>query len=863
MPLPTPNLDDRSFQQLVDEARRVIQRSSPAWTDLSPGDPGTVLLEAFAFLTETMIYRLNRVPEKAYIEFLRLVGIRLEPPVAATVLLRFSRSKTGKDPIDIPRGTRVKAKRADGGKNPAVFATIEAKTIGPDDTFVDVEAANFEVVSAELVGAGSGLPGLVVRVSRPPVVYPTKGADLVVGVEATADEIKDGVPAIEFGGKTFRVWREVSHFANLGDDRFVYTADRLAGSILFGPSARVSRDDGTLEMGSGALGEIPANGREIRVWYRCGGGADGNVAAGLLTEKVDAIAGVDVTNPAPAQGGQDAETLANALVRGPQEIFTLDRVITARDYEFIALKTKGAAARAKAVTRRELWAHALPGEVEVLLVPNVPENGPDGGPVTVDILKAHETETARASIQQVLDSCRPVGTGCRVVWTGYKVVNVKASIVVRREEDPVAVAQRVTRRLYNSISPLPSQYNPGGWPFGQALRASHIYDIALFEPGVLWADGVTLTVDDVPDKNVNTLVADQHQPKTWHAGSDDSFFRSLNDGDGWELMRKFDGETLDSIATHPDLAGWVAVVGQTSDGKSRIHVSNDAGETWIDPPVELAFRVNDLAWNLRFRDPALLLATHSGLYELAVHEQASPVPVLVEPQNQALGFYAIAVTRDVRGMINVAVAAESTGGVYLSNEGGGSGSFRSTGLRGKDIRVLAVQVDGTRSFLWAGSAAAGPDENGEGCSRWELRGADNPPDGWVPVAKAKGWTGGSCRGLSFLPGRAIAASFRSGVLWLDLSKMDDGWQAPDVRCGLPLRDTGRFYPVDAVAVNPSGDMIMAGGVEGVFRSLNQGISYSLSSAGEFTDRVTLPPGWLFCSGKHEIHVVSQDEAERD
>lgn len=55
------------------------------WTDLSPGDPGMVILELFAHLTEIMIYRLNRLPEKAYIEFLRLLGVRLQPPRATAI----------------------------------------------------------------------------------------------------------------------------------------------------------------------------------------------------------------------------------------------------------------------------------------------------------------------------------------------------------------------------------------------------------------------------------------------------------------------------------------------------------------------------------------------------------------------------------------------------------------------------------------------------------------------------------------------------------------------------------------------------------------------------------------------------------
>ncbi len=62
MPLPTPNLDDRDFDDLVRAARERILRSCPEWTDLSPSDPGMVLLDVFAYLTDQMLYRLNRLP---------------------------------------------------------------------------------------------------------------------------------------------------------------------------------------------------------------------------------------------------------------------------------------------------------------------------------------------------------------------------------------------------------------------------------------------------------------------------------------------------------------------------------------------------------------------------------------------------------------------------------------------------------------------------------------------------------------------------------------------------------------------------------------------------------------------------------
>src|SRR6478672_10374981 len=125
MPLPLPNLDDRDFDQLVAEATQRIRQSNAAWDDLSPSDPGMVLLELFAFLTDTMIYRLNRLPHKAYVEFLRLLGVVMLPPSAARVTLRFTRTGgAASTALRIPAGTRVTAGAGGTGSQP-VFSTMQ------------------------------------------------------------------------------------------------------------------------------------------------------------------------------------------------------------------------------------------------------------------------------------------------------------------------------------------------------------------------------------------------------------------------------------------------------------------------------------------------------------------------------------------------------------------------------------------------------------------------------------------------------------------------------------------------------------------------------------------------------------------
>ena len=75
MALPAPKLDSRTFDELVREARARIPRFTPEWTNLNDSDPGMTLVKLHAWLTETILFQLNGVPELHYVKFLDLLGI--------------------------------------------------------------------------------------------------------------------------------------------------------------------------------------------------------------------------------------------------------------------------------------------------------------------------------------------------------------------------------------------------------------------------------------------------------------------------------------------------------------------------------------------------------------------------------------------------------------------------------------------------------------------------------------------------------------------------------------------------------------------------------------------------------------------
>jgi predicted phage baseplate assembly protein len=141
MALPAPNLDDRRFQELVDEAKRMVMQRCPEWTDHNVSDPGVTLIETFAYMTDLLMYRLNRVPDRMYVKFLELIGLRLFPPTAARADVTLWLSTPAESALVIPAGTRVATLRSEQ-ESPVVFSTdAELRIIGCGLLSVATEAS--------------------------------------------------------------------------------------------------------------------------------------------------------------------------------------------------------------------------------------------------------------------------------------------------------------------------------------------------------------------------------------------------------------------------------------------------------------------------------------------------------------------------------------------------------------------------------------------------------------------------------------------------------------------------------------------------------------------------------------------------
>src|SRR3954464_8685762 len=114
-----PLIDDRRFDDIIDEVRARIARYTPewqpVWNDVNDSDPGITLAQVFAWLSEMLLYRMDRVPELNYLKFLELIGIELASAQPAQAEVGFALAAgTSAASVTLPARSQVGARADDG-----------------------------------------------------------------------------------------------------------------------------------------------------------------------------------------------------------------------------------------------------------------------------------------------------------------------------------------------------------------------------------------------------------------------------------------------------------------------------------------------------------------------------------------------------------------------------------------------------------------------------------------------------------------------------------------------------------------------------------------------------------------------------
>ena len=316
---------------------------------------------------------------------------------------------------------------------PPRLASITAYPVG---ALVRVEHATS--VTEELLGESDQTPGQCFTLRNVPALTPDKAEYLEVQAP---------------GEPQWRRWELRESFEDSRPDDKHYRFDAASGEVELGPAIR--RSGKWVQHG-----RIPRAGSRLRMTrYRYGGGERGNVAANTIRQLRNPIAGVvSVTNPRPARGGRDVETLETARGRSALELRTRYRAVTAEDFEFLATEASPRIARAVC---HDPWRG---GMIEVYVLPAVKD--------PFRLLGPHDLEPDDELLEVVstdLEKRRLAGARVRVGRVGLQGVTVVADVEAERSMLASDVRRRVEAELLRYLNPFQGGESGDGWPFGEPV----------------------------------------------------------------------------------------------------------------------------------------------------------------------------------------------------------------------------------------------------------------------------------------------------------------------------------------------------------------------------------------------------------
>jgi predicted phage baseplate assembly protein len=256
------------------------------------------------------------------------------------------------------------------------------------------------------------------------------------------------VVKIDEGGPALETWMQVDDLSQVGFDERKFRFDPVTGTLTFG--------DGR----NGRL--LPEGFRHVRASYRVAEQA-GTVAAGAISTLVGSAPFlVSVTNPEPAAGGSEPETLDAALLRGPREIRARNRAVAAADYEVLARRAPGAdirRARAVGGLHPQFPGVRIPGVVGVFVVGAARDDGQPPIP----------TEATLHGVTAYLATWAPRGAEIIAVAPTFHPVRVEASFELDPRVDVTETLHQASGNLDRWFDPVIGGPTGEGWPFGGTI----------------------------------------------------------------------------------------------------------------------------------------------------------------------------------------------------------------------------------------------------------------------------------------------------------------------------------------------------------------------------------------------------------
>jgi hypothetical protein len=446
--VPAIDYTSRDYEGFKASLMDYAARKFPQWVPGSEGDFGVLMVELFSYLGDSLSYYGDRLQQEAFLptatqrlsllQIADLLGYTPSNGVPATGTVTFQTSNPG-PAVLVPAGTQVVTDYIEAIDAPITYETDSDILVPVNGGKATVPVTQGVTRTQVNVGTSSGLPVQEFRLPDVPVINGT--------VQVFVDDVD-----------TLTEWTYITYLVDADPSDRVFTTfldDSGATWIRFGDNLN---------------GAIPTNQLTIYATYRVGGGAIGNVNAGVVNAlSASNLPGVTIAQNADGgaissamTGGADPETNDQIRANAPRIFRTQDRCVTLQDFSDLALTIPGIV-RANAVASTYT-------SVSVYVI------GSDGG---------QPSATNLQNVQSTLQS--KALAGATVTVAGPSVVGVNIGTAA----NPIVVEcwPRYSRAsvLYDVQQALKNMLSFANVDFGMRLTLSDFYKALLAVDGVRYA----------------------------------------------------------------------------------------------------------------------------------------------------------------------------------------------------------------------------------------------------------------------------------------------------------------------------------------------------------------------------------------
>jgi hypothetical protein len=257
--------------------------------------------------------------------------------------------------------------------------------------------------------------------------------------------------------------------------------DSLLKCAPFDQKFSISIDEngyGTILFGDGKFGLKPGDDSLIEVEYRVGNGSIGNVgdytltqfdlpqnSPALIKEIIESV-----TNPLPATGGRDMESMDDARIAGPKSLKDLERAVTLKDYEDLVMRE-------------------FQNEITNAKARFVYTGSWDAVFVSVDVKGDRNRRGVYSDlfdrIRKYLNRIKMIGYDVQVEDAKYVPIEIALDVFLKRNFDSKIVRERVRSSLTSKDSKVViavsnrsrGLFHPDNFTFGDPVYASKIYEV--------------------------------------------------------------------------------------------------------------------------------------------------------------------------------------------------------------------------------------------------------------------------------------------------------------------------------------------------------------------------------------------------